>query len=224
MPLLSDRTKQTTTSTGTGSLALTGTVAGFRAFADAHASGSQLYYCVTDGTAWEVGLGTFTAGSPGSLARNSVLASSNSNALVNWGVGTKEVFVTLPAAVALAPTFTGQATFEGPVVEVANVRSNTGASITLDGTKTVLRHTADQNTTITLPSAPGTTNGVYTLTLSLVVSGTSTVSWAAPAGETIKWAGGTAPTLATGGKDNLVTFIKIHGESYWRAALAWKEG
>lgn len=53
------------------------------------------YYCITNGTDWEIGLGTSYAG--GALARTQVFESSNANAAVNWGAGTKDVFVTFPA-------------------------------------------------------------------------------------------------------------------------------
>ena len=98
MPLVKDRVKQTTITTGTGAVALSGGVAGFQTFAQAFASGAQVYYCIADGTAWEVGIGTYTAGSPGSLSRDTVLDSSNGGGLVAWGVGTRDVFVTMPAA------------------------------------------------------------------------------------------------------------------------------
>ena len=98
MPLVKDRVKQTTTTTGTGSVALSGTVSGFQTFAQAFSSGSSDYYCIADGTNWETGIGTYTAGSPGSLSRDTILDSSNSAAAVSWGVGTKDVFVTMPAA------------------------------------------------------------------------------------------------------------------------------
>lgn len=104
MPLVKDRVKQTTTSTGTGSVALSGTVSGFQTFAQAFSSGSVVYYCIADGTNWETGIGTYTAGSPGSLSRDAILASSNSGAAVAWGVGTKDVFVTLPAAAIGVPS------------------------------------------------------------------------------------------------------------------------
>jgi sugar lactone lactonase YvrE len=55
----------------------------------------ETYYAITDGTDWEVGIGTVVAGID--LVRNTVLESSNSNALVNWGAGDKDVFCTYPA-------------------------------------------------------------------------------------------------------------------------------
>ena len=57
---------------------------------------SETYYAITDGTDWEIGIGTVTdAGTI--LSRDTILESSNSNALVNWGAGSKDVFCTFPS-------------------------------------------------------------------------------------------------------------------------------
>ena len=97
MPLLADRVKQTTTTTGTGTLVLDGTVAGFQTFDDGIGAGNQCYYIITDvniaGGGYEVGIGTVLAGSPAQLQRDTVLLSSNAGAKVSWGAGAKEVFV-----------------------------------------------------------------------------------------------------------------------------------
>ena len=93
--VFSDRVKETTTSTGTGPLTLAGAVAGFRAFSSVCADGDTAYYVVTDGTSWEVGLGTFAAGV---LTRTSVLASSNGGVVVALNPGSKEVWIDVPAA------------------------------------------------------------------------------------------------------------------------------
>lgn len=95
---LKDRVKETTTTTGTGAVSLSGAVAGYVAFLDVYADGiTNIPYCIAGGTEWEVGLGTFTL-SGTTLSRDTVLASSNSGALVNFSAGGKDVFVTLPSA------------------------------------------------------------------------------------------------------------------------------
>lgn len=99
MPSIADRVKETTTTIGTGTVSLGGAVAGFRAFSSAFTSGTVVYYCITDGTNWEVGYGAATTGTPWTLARSTVLASSNAGSLVSFGAGTKDVFCTAPAAV-----------------------------------------------------------------------------------------------------------------------------
>ena len=97
MPLLRDRVLETSTTTGTGDFSLGGAKAGYRAFSAAFTSGDQVYYAITDGTNWEVGYGTVTTGTPWTLSRTSIISSSNSNLIVNFGVGTKDVFCTAPA-------------------------------------------------------------------------------------------------------------------------------
>jgi hypothetical protein len=95
--VLKDRVKETTTSTGTGSVVLAGAVTGFQSFASALADGDTTYYTIEDGTDWETGLGTWTE-STSTLARTTVYDSSNSGNAVDWGAGEKNVFITLPAA------------------------------------------------------------------------------------------------------------------------------
>ena len=73
MPSVSDRVKETTTTTGTGAITLAGAVSGFEAFSSAFASGTEVYYTIAGGTQWEVGIGTFTT----TLSRDTVLASMN---------------------------------------------------------------------------------------------------------------------------------------------------
>ena len=93
--VLKDRVKETTTTTGTGTYTLAGAVAGFEAFSEIGNSNTT-YYCCTDGTDFEVGIGTYTA-SGTTLARTTILQSSNSDNAVSWSSGTRTVFCTLPA-------------------------------------------------------------------------------------------------------------------------------
>lgn len=102
MPLvIADRVKETTTTTGTGTITLAGAASGFRSFS-VIGNGNTTYYAIVDPTtgAWETGVGTYSTTGP-TLARTTVLSSSNSNALVSFAAGTKEVFVTLPASRAI---------------------------------------------------------------------------------------------------------------------------
>lgn len=99
---LADRVKDSTTTTGTGSITLSGTAAtgGFQTFANAFgAAAPNIPYCIVDSAnnAWEVGIGTLSGST--TLARDTVLASSNSNALVNFASGTKDVFCTAAASI-----------------------------------------------------------------------------------------------------------------------------
>ena len=93
--VLKDRVKETTTTTGTGTYTLAGAVTGYQSFSVV-GNNNTTYYTVTDGTNWEVGIGTYTS-SGTTLSRNTILESSNAGSAVNWGAGSKDVFVTYPA-------------------------------------------------------------------------------------------------------------------------------
>ena len=92
MPSIADRVKETTTTTGTGTVSLGGAVTGFRAFSSAFASGTEVYYCITDGTNWEVGYGAATTGTPWTLAINSRIGTSVAlNGTVGTGATVKSI-------------------------------------------------------------------------------------------------------------------------------------
>jgi hypothetical protein len=97
--VLNDRVKETSTTTGTGTFSLAGAETGFESFVSGVGNGNVTYYAISlDGTSeWEVGIGTVTSGSPDTLARTTIISSSNSDAAVNFSAGTKTVFCTLPA-------------------------------------------------------------------------------------------------------------------------------
>ena len=106
--VINDRVKQTTTTTGTGTIDLTGTETGFETFVAGIGDGVQTYYAIVhDGTSdFEVGTGTVTDAGTDTLSRPSnatVISSSNSDNLVDFGAGSKTVFCTLPAKKTISP-------------------------------------------------------------------------------------------------------------------------
>jgi len=112
--VISDRVKETTTTTGTGTYTLGGAVTGFETFTANLSNSDTTYYACTDNTDFEVGIGTFTA-SGTTLARTTILASSNSNNAVSWSSGTRTIFCTLPASKTVFLDASGNATIGGTV-------------------------------------------------------------------------------------------------------------
>jgi hypothetical protein len=106
--IVKDRVKETTTTTGTGTVTLAGAVDSFQSFA-AIGNANTTYYAIKSGSNYEVGLGTYTA-SGTTLSRDTVLESSNSGSKITLA-GTSDVFCTYPAekAVVQDSTNTGNA-------------------------------------------------------------------------------------------------------------------
>ena len=94
--VLADRVKETTTTTGTSDFVLGGAVSGFQTFSAGVGNSNTTYYAVSLGSDYEVGLGTLS-GDGLTLARTTVLQSSNADAKVSFAAGAKDVFVTYPA-------------------------------------------------------------------------------------------------------------------------------
>ena len=203
MPLvLKDRVKETTTTAGTGTITLAGAVAGFDAFSVV-GDGNTTYYAIVSQTPgeWEVGIGTYTA-SGTTLSRDTVLASSNSGAAVNFSAGTKDVFVTYPAAEAVTlddpQTLTNKTVNkavlnDGYTEEVFAITD--GATVNLDPNNGSI-----QTWTLGANRTPGQANWAAGQSITLMVDDGSayTITWStlAPVWTTD---GGTAPTLNTSG-------------------------
>ena len=101
--VVNDRVKETSTTTGTGTLSLAGAVSGFQTFVAGIGNSNVTYYAIVNdsGTEFEIGIGTVTDASPDTLSRTTILESSNSDSAVDFSSGTKTVFCTLPASKAV---------------------------------------------------------------------------------------------------------------------------
>ena len=98
--VLNDRVKETSTTTGTGTLNLAGASVGFVTFVAGIGNSNTTYYAINaQGTSnWEVGIGTVTDATPDTLARATVLNNSlGTTAKINFS-GTLDVFCTMPAS------------------------------------------------------------------------------------------------------------------------------
>jgi hypothetical protein len=189
---IAGRVKQTTTTTGTGTISLDGTSTGFRTFVAGIGDGNVCHYCITDGTDFEVGVGTVTDAATDTLSRDTVLYSSNGGNKVNWGAGTKDVFATWDGGVAAMRGAIGLEA--GPGVEISgSVIRATVSSRTLSAATTLVN--SDRNKlfncsgqfTVTLSSANALdanwssrfkNSGSSTVTLSAVslIDGISTLA------------------------------------------------
>ena len=99
--VVNDRVKETSTTTGTGTLDLAGASSGFVTFVAGIGNSNTTYYAIhAQGTDnWEVGIGTVTDATPDTLSRDTVLSNSAGNtSKITFGGGTLDVFGTMPAS------------------------------------------------------------------------------------------------------------------------------
>jgi hypothetical protein len=103
--VINDRVKETTTTTGTGTVNLGGAETGYETFVSGVGTTNKTFYAIELNSAgeFEVGIGTVTDATPDTLSRDTVISSSNGDALVNFSAGTKNVFCTLPASRTMSP-------------------------------------------------------------------------------------------------------------------------
>ena len=158
--VVNDRVKETSTTTGTGTLNLAGAVSGFQTFVAGIGNSNVTYYAIVNdsGTEFEIGIGTVTDASPDTLSRTTILESSNSDSAVDFSSGTKTVFCTLPASKA--------------VFEDNNNDVTLPDDLTLGSDGAIINFGADSDTNFTHVADTGiTTNRDFTVGDDLTVSG-----------------------------------------------------
>ena len=143
--VVNDRVKETSTTTGTGTFSLAGVVSGFESFVAGIGNSNTTYYAIVNSNGeFEVGLGTVTDASPDTLARTTIISSSNSDSAVNFSAGTKNVFCTLPASKAVILDASG------------NISANNGVNLTaLNATQLTSGTVPDARFPSTLPALNG---------------------------------------------------------------------
>ena len=166
--VVKDRVKQQTTTTGTGTLTLSGSYTGFDTFSQI-GDGNTTYYVITDDTTgdWEVGLGTYTAAGT-TLSRDTILASSNAGSAVDLAAGTKVVFCGYPAGKSVYLDASGNLGISGTVSATAF----TGATVT--ATSNI--HTPTISVTDLQASTVTATSNIHTPAISATSILASTVS------------------------------------------------
>jgi hypothetical protein len=141
--VINDRVKETSTTTGTGTLSLAGAETGYEGFVAGIGTTNTTYYAIELNSAgeWEVGIGTVTDATPDTLSRDTVISSSNGDALVDFSAGTKNVFCTLPAKRTISPVMTATGfvvTHASTLNEDQTLDSGVLAGpVTITGTQTV---------------------------------------------------------------------------------------
>ena len=207
--VIADRVRETSTTTGTGTLTLAGAVSGFQTFSTAIGNTNTCYYTIVNGSEWEVGLGTVGAGT---LARTTVLKSSNAGSAVNFSAGTKDVFGTYPADKAVDTDITQTLTnktltnptvtnYVETVVAIGTVTTTNTISLT-NGTVQTATLTASTACTFTMPTATAGKSFILLLKQAATTgSGTATFT-------NVKWGAAGAPTItAAAGKMDILTFV-----------------
>lgn len=129
MSVLANRVKVAVDSApGTGTIDLGSAIAGYQSFADGGITNGQVVsYAIEDGSAWEIGTGTYTTGTPDTLSRT-VIESSNSDAALDLSINAV-VFVT---ALASELVLTSGAAFTGAVQGSTDTDATNTGSVTLD--------------------------------------------------------------------------------------------
>ena len=137
--VLNDRVKETTSTTGQGTISLGGAATGFETFVTGIGNTNTTYYIIaheSDGT-WEIGIGTVTDASPDTLARTTVIDTSAGNTTkIDFAAGNKTVFCTLPASKAVVLDADGDVTL-GANLDVGGNLTVTGLSTLNGGTLTL---------------------------------------------------------------------------------------
>jgi len=216
MGLLYNLARMTTATTGTGTITLGSAASGFLTFAQAGVSnGEVVTYAISDGSASEIGTGTYT--SSGTTLTRTVLKSTNSNAAINLS-GSAQVMITAAAEDIANKTVSATQTFSGPI-SVGTSNAMTAGTIELGhASDTTLSRSSAGNMAIEgnvvyraggtdVPVADGGT-GVSSLTAYAVICGGTTTTGAV---QSIAGLGSSGQVLTSNGAGALPTFQAATG-------------
>jgi len=231
--ITADRVKDTSTTTGTGNITVSGSAPfGYRTFSTVLSVADTFYYAIQgQSTAeWEIGVGTYA--STNQFARTTVLASSASGSAVSFSSGTKNVFITLAATrtLQLGPSDTPTAgsvpygtgstlAYTAAGTSGQFLKSNgSGAPtwVTASGTGTVTSIDVSGGTTgLTTSGGPVTTLGTITIAGTLATANGGTGGTATPTAGTIPYGTGTALAYSAAGTAGQVLTSGGAGTPTW---------
>jgi len=219
--VIANRVQETTTTTGTGTVTLAGAVSGFQSFA-VIGNANTTYYTITSGTAWEVGIGTYTS-SGTTLARTTILSSSAGGSAITLS-GTSNVFSSYPTERAVM-TDVAQ-TISNKKLQAYNETVTTSTpsagTVTLDlSTANVFTVTLTASTTALAFSNLPASGASFSVTLIVKQDATGNRLLTYPA--SCKFTDSVSPVLATAAnRTDVITFFTVDGGTtfYGGQALA----
>ena len=231
--ITADRVKDTSTTTGTGNITVSGSAPfGYRTFSTVLSVADTFYYAIQgQSTAeWEIGVGTYA--STNQFARTTVLASSASGNAVSFSSGTKNVFITLAATRTLqlgpsdtptagsVPYGTGSTLAYTAAGSSGQFLKSNGSGaptwVTATGTGTVTSIDVSGGTTgLTTSGGPVTTSGTITIAGTLATANGGTGGTATPTAGTIPYGTGTALAYSATGTSGQVLTSGGAGAPTW---------
>jgi len=230
--ITADRVKDTSTTTGTGNITVSGSAPfGYRTFSTVLSVADTFYYAIQgQSTAeWEIGVGTYA--STNQFARTTVLASSASGSAVSFSSGTKNVFITLAATRTLqlkssdTPTAGSIPYGDGSTLSYSSV--GTAGQVLVSGgsgsptwssagTGSVTSVAVSGGTTgLTTSGGPVTTSGTITIAGTLAIANGGTNGTATPTAGTIPYGTGTALAYSAAGTSGQVLTSGGAGAPTW---------
>jgi hypothetical protein len=205
--VLIDRAKETTNTTGTGTLTLAGAVSGYQSLSGV-GDGNTTFYTIESGTDWEVGVGTYTS-SGTTLSRDLVLSSSSGGSKISVVSGAF-VWVDYPAGRAVttdnAATLTNK-TISGANNTLSNIGNSslTNSSVTFNGQTVALgaSGTITANTTNALTIGTGLSGTSFNGSSAVTIANTGVLSNIAGTGISVSGATGNV-TITNSAPDQTV--------------------
>jgi len=212
-----DRVLDTSTSTGTGAIVVSGSSPnGYRTFSTVMTTSDTCYYSIQHQTLNEWETGTATYSSANTLTRTTIASSSNANAAVNFSAGTKDVSITFLASKSVQSDPSGQTVnSSGSYTRTSFTATGGQTSFTVSYTVNYVEvyvngvllnsadYTASTGTAIVLAVAATAGDIVEVIAFNIgTLTGSPTISGTPTSGQLAAWTGATtvqgiaAPTTA----------------------------